>query len=61
MLEKERKSNRISGKLKRFERINNKVFPEHLDSDNFWRNEYKYQPNDRIIITQKLHGTSGRF
>ena len=61
MLEKERKANRIAGKLKRFERIDNKVFPEHLDSDNFWRNEYKYQPNDRIIITQKLHGTSGRF
>lgn len=53
--------NKIKWKNKVFERINNKRFPEHLDSDNFWRNQSKYKSNDRIIITQKLHGTSGRI
>ncbi len=54
-------TNRIGGKNKRFQRIDNKVFPEHFDSDNFWINERKYKPTDLLVVTQKLHGTSARF
>lgn len=57
----ERNNNKIRGKEKKFERIDNKRFPEHLDSDNYWRNCQKYKPNDNINITQKLHWTSVRL
>lgn len=53
--------NKTKGQTKRFIRIDNKTFPEHWDTDNFFRNEFKYKPDDIIIVTQKLHGTSGRF
>lgn len=46
---------------KAFKRVSTKVFPEHLDSENFWRNVYRLDPNREVIVTQKLHGTSGRW
>lgn len=58
---REGRQNHIAGKTKKFERIDCKTFPEHLDSDNYFRNAHMYQPGDQIIVTQKLHGTSGRF
>lgn len=58
---KESKANKIRGKEKYFDRVEPKSFPEHLDSDNYFRNKNAYQDNQRVIVTQKLHGTSGRF
>lgn len=42
-------------------RIDKKFFPEHIDTDNYWRNKKKIKGNDAIVITQKLHGTSIRI
>lgn len=53
--------NKLKWKEKRFEKIDNKVFPEHLDSDNYFKNSDKIYPHEEVIVTQKLHGTSGRF
>ena len=53
--------NKVKGQSKVFKRVEAKLFPEHLDSENFFRNTSKYKENDYIYITQKLHGTSGRF
>ena len=53
--------NKIKWSQKSFERINNRTFPEHLDSENYWRNKHKYKDDQRVIVTQKLHGTSGRW
>lgn len=53
--------NRLSWKTKKFERIDNKTFPEHIDTDNYFRNMWKYKHDDMITITQKLHWTSWRF
>lgn len=46
---------------KAFKRVSTKVFPEHLDSENFWRNVGRLDPLREVIVTQKLHGTSGRW
>lgn len=53
--------NKLKWKEKRFEYIDNKTFPEHIDTDNYRRNKHKYKDDDYIVVTQKLHGTSWRF
>lgn len=43
-------------------RLSLKSFPEHLDTDNYWRNAHKIRPEaGPLTVTQKLHGTSGRW
>lgn len=54
-------SNQIRGQKKIFDRVEAKMFPEHLDAENYFRNIQNYTPFDFITVTQKLHGTSGRF
>lgn len=44
-----------------FKRVDKTMFPEHLDTDNFWRNKHLLQPGREVILTQKLHGTSFRI
>jgi len=41
-------------------KLNIRAFPEHLDTANYFKNVDKIKPEDTIIITQKLHGTSAR-
>lgn len=55
------KGNKTRGLAKKFIRIDAKLFPEHWDTDSFYKNDFKYDPYDYIICTQKLHGTSARF
>lgn len=47
--------------VKKFVRVDPLLFPEHVDSENYWRNSDKIKPEREIIVTQKLHGTSARF
>jgi hypothetical protein len=42
-------------------RLDKKLFPEHLDTAHYLRNEYLIGDDETVIVTQKLHGTSGRF
>lgn len=30
--------------------------PEHIDSENWWKNEHKIPDDADIVVTQKLHG-----
>jgi hypothetical protein len=46
---------------KKFIRVENKMMPEHYDTDNYWRNEDKVPDTAEVVITQKLHGTSIRI
>lgn len=46
---------------KNVSRIESKLIPEHLDSENYWRNESKINDDDYITVSQKLHGTSVRL
>lgn len=46
--------------LKKASLIDEKMFPKHTDTEHFLRNKHLYQQGDRLIITQKLHGTSAR-
>jgi len=37
------------------------TFKEHIDTDQLQRNLHKFKFGDFVTITEKLHGTSGRF
>lgn len=45
---------------KAFRRVDSKLFPEHLDTDQYWRNKHLLQPGREVVVTQKLHGSSIR-
>lgn len=49
------------GPQARVRRVDLKVFPEHIDSENYWRNSHKIPQDAPIVITQKIHGTSVRY
>ncbi|WP_431941615.1 RNA ligase family protein [Nocardia grenadensis] len=42
-------------------RVEERMFPQHIDTDNYWRNEHKIDPGTFVTVTQKLHGTSIRI
>lgn len=48
-------------KDKVFKRVDKKFLPEHYDTENYWRNAHVINPDQRIVVTQKLHGTSIRI
>lgn len=45
----------------RVRRVDAKVFPEHLDSENYFRNAMKIPAEGHVTVSQKLHGTSVRY
>jgi RNA ligase (TIGR02306 family) len=47
--------------VKAFKRVDAKLFPVHVDTDQYLRNEHLIEDHEILIVTQKLHGTSGRF
>lgn len=46
---------------KAFRRVDKKFLPEHYDNENYFKNEENIKPDQNIIVTQKLHGTSIRI
>lgn len=44
-----------------FRRVDEKMLPEHIDTENFFRNRDHIRPGTQVVITQKLHGTSIRI
>ena len=42
-------------------RVDEKFFPEHMSTANYWRNKKLIKGNDSIVVLQKLHGTSIRI
>lgn len=55
-----RQPNNQAPKL-RDDRVDTKMFPEHLDTGNYWRMEHTIDSSDYLYVTQKLHGTSIRI
>ena len=51
---------RTSKVEKAFKRVDEKLFPEHLETDQYWRNKHLLRPDREVVVTQKLHGTSWR-
>lgn len=51
----------FKGPQNKVRRVDLKLFPQHTDSENYWRNEHKIPDEAKVIISQKLHGTSGRW
>jgi len=48
-------------KNKIFRRVDQKMLPEHYDTENYFRNKLVIKPDQDIIVTQKVHGTSIRL
>lgn len=46
---------------KKFQRVDAKYLPEHYDTSRYWGNENLILPDARVVVTQKLHGTSIRI
>ena len=44
-----------------FVRADKKFMPEHIDTENFYKNFEKIDPTAHVIVTQKIHGTSIRI
>lgn len=60
-LPKRETRNKQGGQQKKYERVDVKFFPEHIDTEQYLRRQEFFKDSDHIIVTQKLHGTSGRF
>lgn len=59
---KRKTSSRVEkNKHKVFTRVDEKFLPMHYDSDNYFRNQHAIKGNRRVVVTQKLHGTSVRI
>lgn len=48
-------------KHKVFSRVDEKLFPRHYDTDQYYRVLHTFKPYTEIVVTQKLHGTLLRF
>lgn len=46
---------------KAWKRVDTKYLPEHIDTENWFRNEFKVPEDAWITVTQKIHGTSVRI
>ena len=44
-----------------FKRVDSTLLPEHIETDQWLRNEHVVDEWATLIVTQKLHGTSARF
>jgi len=44
-----------------FVRADKKFFPEHIDTENFYKNHDLVDGQELVVVTQKLHGTSIRI
>ena len=42
-------------------RVIDKLFPKHFDTEQFFKNYQKIPNGSLCVVTQKIHGTSGRF
>lgn len=57
------KANSMAGKSqqeKMWRRVEDKFLPEHIETDNWMRNEFKVPEDAWITVSQKVHGTSWR-
>ncbi len=49
-----------AGQPPRPKRVDERHFPMHYDTDNYFKNDRNIKPDQQVVITQKLHGTSIR-
>lgn len=46
---------------KKVQRVDDTHFPKHFDTANYFRNFEQINPDDEVVVSQKLHGTSVRI
>lgn len=50
-----------SAQEKAWKRVDATFLPEHLSTENYWRNAHNIGPDEFVTVTQKIHGTSIRI
>lgn len=58
---KVRVSRTEKNKVKVFKRVDEAFLPMHYDTEQYFRNKDNIAPNQEVVVTQKLHGTSIRI
>jgi hypothetical protein len=61
LAQSERNEKNKRGKVKRFNKLVDNQFRFHVDTEQLKRNIYKVNPDDKITISYKLHGSSAIF
>lgn len=41
--------------------VDENIFKQHIETEHFLRNLKHFKPDDMIVVTEKIHSTSGRF
>lgn len=54
-------SGTASATLPKWRRIDEVWMPQHFDTGQYFRESFKYAPNDYVTVTQKIHGSSVRI
>ncbi|QFG10319.1 RNA ligase [Mycobacterium phage DyoEdafos] len=54
------KKQATQGQPKVRKQVDERLFPKHLDTEHFFRNLHYFRTERRVVVTQKLHGTSWR-
>ena len=54
-------SSHVNRAKKLWRRVDDKFLPMHYDTGQFWRESDKFNWNDHVVVTQKLHGSSCRL
>ena len=52
--------NKQHAQVKKFNRVDPKLFPEHQDTAQYFRNSHLIPDDQWVYVTQKIHGTSWR-
>ena len=51
-----KQSGNPTGSLPKWRRVDQTYLPQHFDTGQYFRESFKYAPNDYITVTQKVHG-----
>ncbi len=55
------KERQLDKNAKIYSRVDGKFFPQHYDTDNYFKNMHIIPEESQVTVTQKLHGTSVRI
>jgi hypothetical protein len=55
------RTNKVKGQTVKRKLVDENIFKRHIETEHFLRNLKQFKDDDTIIVTEKIHSTSGRF
>lgn len=55
------RTNKVKGQTLKRKLVDENIFKQHIETEHFLRNLKNFKDDDTIIVTEKIHSTSGRF